>query len=242
MQLEKLSVLFSNEISHWPIANPSKALPFYMKAFIKNSVGKTILSQDVSHKYEPNRMGIWTRQFQTGDPLKTISLSHLIRFNLFITKMEKAPGRENILVLFHRYENMTYLSQNSTSNKGQVANAICAILEQVHLNLGQKFTIKTLDGPHFFKSCQKILHSNHSFDKIYFISDFLFNSNSITSASEELEKTIKYFNIKKNTFIFVRDQSEITTENRTSNNFELSPWDQKKDAQKKFFATFNFVS
>ncbi|MES2615394.1 MAG: hypothetical protein V4591_08265 [Bdellovibrionota bacterium] len=226
MQLEKIALLFPDQISTWPILSPSKALPFHINTFIKNTWGKNFSANDFNKKYLPHRFGFMTRHFQQGDPLKTISRSHLLRLNLFVTKLDVSPGRKNILVLFHSYPNMAFRSDFSKANKGQLANGICAILERIHKSLGQSFTIKTLHGEDFFSGCRQLHKYMRSYEKIYFLSDFLFNSTSSIACATEVQNTIKYFNLKKNVFIIIRDPLEKIQHN-SNENYELLPFSGK---------------
>lgn len=238
MLLEKIAQLFPNQISLWPVAMPSKALPIYIRTQIKNTFGRDFSSNDFNKKILPNRFGVFTRKFQFGDPLKTLSRAHLLRLNLFVTKLDVSPGRKNILVLFHNYENMTFMSHESKVNKGQLANALCAILEKIHKNLGQNFTIKPLQGENFFEECQKIQKIFRNYEKIYFLSDFLFNPHSIQGCAEDLKKTIQVLNLKNCVFLFIRDPLEYVEQNNSQEIYELSPWSpiQNKFSRQNLYA------
>ena len=233
MLLKDLAQLFSNQISQWPVASPSKALPFYIKILLKNTWGKKYSSNDFNQKVSPNRFGVFTRNFQLGDPLKTLSRSHLLRLNLFVTKMDISPGRKNILVLFHRYENMTFQSESSLVNKGQMANGVCALLEEVHKSLGQNFRIKTLEGKNFLEECLKFSHFIRRSEKVYFISDFLFQTEKLEASAEEVLNMIKYFNLKNNIFFALRDPLECVDSENQKETYELSPWIQNSSNEKE---------
>lgn len=231
MQLEELALLFPNQISQWPVVAPSKALTFYIKTLIRNTWGKSFSANDFNKKYLPNRFGVFTRNFQPGDPLKTLSRSHLLRLNLFVTKLDVSPGRKNALVLFHSYHNMTFNSEFSKVNKGQLANGICAILEEIHKSLGQNFTIKTLHGEDFFAECVKHHKTIRSYEKVYFLSDFLFNSENKEACAHEVQNTIKYFHLKKCVFFIIRDPLETIENNVFNQAYELLPWSSSLSAE-----------
>lgn len=236
MQLETLARFFSNEISQWPVVCPSKALPFYMKSLIQNTWGKKYSVNDYHKKQAPNRFGVTTRGFQIGDPLKSISMNHLLRLNQFVTKLDVSSGQKNVLILFHTYENMSYSSELSEVNKGQLANAVCAILETIHKNLGQQVKIKSLTNSYFFESCLKWQKLFQFYEKIYFISDFLFQTESIFSSAEEVEKVVKYFHLKDCVFILTRDPLEISTQNHHQKTDELFPWSDSSLRNRNYFS------
>lgn len=247
MLLADLAILFPKQIEEWPVLSPSKAIPLYLKTFVRNTWGKKFSANDFNKKYTPNRFGASTRNFQIGDQLKTLSRSHLLRQNSLVTKTDISPGRKNILILFHCYNNMTYTSSPQNGNKGQLSNAICAVLEEIHTSLAQNFIIKPLYGPYFLEEClrlqrylQKYANSN---DKIYILSDFLFNPENIEASAEEVLKTIHYFNLKQCTFFIIRDSLEYISQsqNRQSEVCELLPWDNS-ELQIKLYSDENYKS
>lgn len=236
MLLEEIAFLFPNQISKWPLAQPAKALPFYLRTFLRNSVAKKISANDFNKKYFPHRLGVLTRNFQTGDPLKTLSRSHLLRLNSFVTKMDVSPGRKKILILFHCYHNMTYHSHFSKANKGQLAHAICAVIQQIHTGLSQNLSIKALCERDFFGGCKQLQAEIKGYEKIYFLSDFLFNSESIDACAQEILKTITYFNLKKSVFFILRDPLECPDSLTSYKTDELLPWDEEKVEQKNRYS------
>jgi hypothetical protein len=232
MQLEQLASQFSNKILDWPIIAPSKIIPLFIKTFIKNSWGKKFSVNDYHKKFYPSKFELSTRKFQMGDPLNTMSRQALLRQNTLQTKLDWQTGRKNILILFHVYENMTYQSEHSSVNKGQIANAVSGLLELIHIQRGQKVTIKKLNGTHFANELKMHAHEINQYNEIYILSDFLFNIEDKDITDIEIKECLKYLNLKNIYFLLIRDSEEIEPEiNKTE---KMESWINSNDKKYKY--------
>jgi hypothetical protein len=240
MQLAKLALFFSRELSAWPQPLPSKALPFYLKAFLKNSVGKTIHSQDISSSFEPQRMGVWSRDFQTGDPLKALSMSALCKHNRWMANMEQKPGRRVVIVLFHKYENMCFSSQPHLPNKGQLAHAVIAVLEKMHLNLGQEVHVVPLEGAEIGNAVDPLLRRFSNVHQLYFLSDFLFGEPKREGCAETLELWLDQVGPLKQTYMMLRDNCEVPHGRDGNEVFLMEPWKGAAPSGKRHEANENY--
>jgi hypothetical protein len=64
----------------------------------------------------------------------------------------------------------------------------------------------------------------------------LFQTESIFSSAEEVEKVVKYFHLKDCVFILTRDPLEIITQNHHQKTDELFPWSDSSLRNRNYFS------
>ncbi len=225
MNFEHIANIFPKEEKYWPCMAPSKALPLFIRAFMREKFGGVFAANDIFKKNTPARMGVTTRPFEIGDPISTISRNHFIKTQELLTKVDYGPGRQKVVVIFHNYPNMTYHSEFTEINKGQLANGVLAILEEAHKSLSHYFKIYSVNHHDLFTGAKFYSKELHNAEYAYFITDLLFDYEHHLSAAQKTLELLNTFKIKKAIFILTRDPMEI--KNKEENVEELIPWEKE---------------
>lgn len=221
MNFETICEVFPKEEKYWPCLHPSSALPFFIKSYLRQHFGGIFAANDIYKRNFPNRLGTSTRPFEIGDPISTISKNHFVKTQELLTRIDYSTGRQRAVIIFHSYPNMTYQSELSNINKGQLSNGVVAILEEIHKCLGHSIQIMKFSNDNFFEEFTSIIKKIKNSEYIYFISDLLFDSSNTFASPDRVFEVINYFHIKKIIFIIVRDPMEYP--NTETDIEELSP-------------------
>ena len=237
MNFESICGVFPKEEKFWPCPHPSSALPFFIRSYLRQHFGGIFAANDLYKKNSPSRLGIATRPFEIGDPISTISKNHFIKTQELLTRVDYGSGRQRAIVIFHSYPNMTYHSELSAINKGQLANGITAVLEEAHKGLAHSFQIIKVTNHDLFEGCKLIGKQFHNADYAYFISDLLFDTSDTHAAANSALEIIKFFHLKKAIFIIARDPLEYPNEETAVE--ELIPWDQNKSIMNSIYFSSN---
>lgn len=237
MNFENICSVFPEEEKSWPCPHPSSALPFFIRTYLRQQFGGIFAANDLYKRNSPSRLGIATRPFEKGDPISTLSKNHFIKSQELLTRVDFGSGRQKALIIFHSYPNMSYHSELSQINKGQLANGVIAILEEVHKCVAHSFNISKVTNHDLFEGCKLLNKNFQNSDYVYFISDLLFDPTDTWAAAHKAIEITKHFHIKKAIFIIVRDPMEYP-ENQIDVE-ELSPWDQDKKLKKSFYFSGN---
>lgn len=237
MKFESICNVFPKEEKYWPCLHPSKALPFFIRTYLRQHFGGIFAANDLYKKNTPTRLGIATKPFEMGDPISTISMNHFIKTQELITKIDYGPGRQKVIVVFHSYSNMTYQSEYSTINKGQLANGLVAIIEEAHSGLSHSFHVLNVTAKDLFEGCKYIGKEFHNADYAYIISDLLFDTEDNYAAANKALEIIKYFHLKKAIFLITRDPLESPNEEEEIE--ELIPWEKNKNENKTIYFSGN---
>ena len=88
MKFESICNVFPKEEKYWPCLHPSKALPFFIRTYLRQHFGGIFAANDLYKKNTPKRLGIATKPFEMGDPISTISMNHFIKTQELITKID----------------------------------------------------------------------------------------------------------------------------------------------------------
>ncbi|APJ03563.1 hypothetical protein [Silvanigrella aquatica] len=233
MNFETICEVFPKEEKYWPCPNPSRALPFFIKSYLRQNFGGILAANDLYKKNEPSRLGVATRQFELGDPISTLSKNHFIKTQDLFTRVDYGAGRQSAVVIFHSYKNMTYQSEFSGINKGQLAHGITALLEEIHKGLSHSFKIINIPEIDLFEGCKYVGKHFLQADFAYFISDLLFDSRDVFASANRALEIIQFFHIKKSIFIIARDPMEYPDENIKIE--ELMPWEQFHNYQNSHY-------
>lgn len=251
MKFESICDVFPKEEKYWPCPHPSKALPFFIRTYLRQQFGGIFAANDLYKKNTPTRLGIATKPFEIGDPISTISKNHFIKTQELLTRIDYGAGRQKVVVIFHSYPNMTYQSEKSLINKGQLANGLVAIIEEAHSGLAHSFQIVNVTAKDLFEGCKYVGKEFHNADYAYIISDLLFDSQDNYSAANKAIEIINLFHLKKAIFLITRDPLECPNEETEIE--ELIPWkknnyDNKSnhfsgsEYKKNIESQFNFFS
>ncbi|WGL59600.1 hypothetical protein QEJ31_13800 [Pigmentibacter sp. JX0631] len=225
MNFEQIASVFPKEEKYWPCLNPAKALPLAIRSYIKEKFGGIFSANDLFKKNSPSRLGVTTRPFEIGDPIATISKPHFIKTNELLTKIDFSPGRQKVIVIFHNYINMTYSSEKSKINKGQLANGILAIIEESHKGLSHFIKVLPVNSVDLFNGCKQYQRELQNAEYVYFITDLLYIYDNHLAAAKNVIELLNNLKVKKGIFLLSRDPLE--TNNININIEELIPW--KKD-------------
>jgi hypothetical protein len=236
MNFESICGVFSAEQRFWPCPNASLALPFFFKASVQQRFGGAFAANDVHSRTTPRRDGVWTRRFQAGDPFHSLSKTHLMKTNEFLTRVDDSAGRQRAVVVFHSYVNLLYQSWSCKINKGQLANGVVGILEQAHRSVTHFFKVLSFQTNNLFAECHFFSKDLRSADYVYFITDLLFDSCDMFAAAQQACDVIEHFHFKKVIFIIVRDPFELPLFKQESVAMdscdELIPWQESPHGQK----------
>ncbi|WP_338637577.1 hypothetical protein [Spirobacillus cienkowskii] len=241
MNFESLCEVFPKDEKLWPCQKPSRALPIFLKSYLRQKFGGFFSANDLFKKHSPSRIGITSRNFEDGDPISTISKQHFMKTDEVITRIDYSYGRQKAIGIFHVYQNMTYQSESSSINKGQLGNGVMGVLEEIHTSLSQSFHIIKANKPDLLESCKPIEWYLKNADYIYFLTDFLFDSSDVISSVEKALEIIKLFKIKKSIFLIIRDPEEFPDKKNIIE--ELYPWKEEKNLKHTFcFSGENYVN
>lgn len=233
MIFETIARVFPKEEKYWPCMAPAKALPIFLRAFMREKFGGVFAANDIFKRNTPSRMGISIKPFEIGDPIATVSRNHFIKTTELLTKVDYAAGRQKVVVIFHNYSNMTYQSEHTTTNKGQLANTVLGILEEAHKGQSHYFKVLAVTDSDLFVGCELYKKDLQHSEYVYFITDLLFDNADHFAAANTAVKILNTFHIKKAIFIVTRDPLEYTD---IKNNIEeLVPWTKKSDSAKYHF-------
>lgn len=237
MNFESICGVFPKEEKFWPCPHPSSALPFFIRSYLRQHFGGIFAANDLYKKNAPSRIGIATKLFEIGDPISTISKNHFMKTEELLTRVDHSAGRQSVAVIFHSYSNMTYQSENSEINKGQLANGVTAVLEEAHLSMAHSFQIINVTNHDLFEGCKLIGKQFHNADYAYFISDLLFDTSDTLAAANRALEIIKFFHLKKAIFMIIRDPMEYPSNEMELE--ELIPWEQNKNFKSSFYFSGN---
>ncbi len=237
MNFESICDVFPKEEKFWPCPHPSSALPFFIRSYLRQHFGSIFAANDLYKKNSPTRLGVATRAFEIGDPISTISKNHFIKTQELLTRIDYGSGRQRVAVIFHSYQNMSYQSELSFINKGQLANGVTALLEEAHRSLAHSFQIINVTNHDLFEGCKQAGKQFHNSDYTYFISDLLFDTSDTLSAANRALEIIKFFHLKKAIFIIVRDPMEYP--NNEVEVEELIPWNYNKNFKSALYFSGN---
>ncbi|WP_186643861.1 hypothetical protein [Fluviispira vulneris] len=235
MNFEKICSVFPSEKKYWPCQQPSRALPFYIRAHLRNLFGGVFSANDLNRRNLPSRLGITIKPFEKGDPISAISKNHFIKTQNLLTRTDYGQGRQRVVVLFHCYDNMLYQSEKTLINKGQLAIGITAILEEAHRSLAHSFDIFPIYDNDLFSGA--LLHNKRliSADYIYIITDLLFDATEPFAAAENALQLINYMHLKQCVFFITRDPLEYPIKDNINSTIEeLIPW-EKNDSSKSTY-------
>lgn len=208
MRLIDLCTVFPSSDAFWPVAKPSRALPFEVRGRIHQWFGGVFAAADLNRRKAPTRTGIAIRPFEPGDPLGAISRAQLLKTGEVHTRVDSAPGRQRAVIVLHGYSQMTFKAEGQVANKGQLALGVGALIEAVHESLSHTCEIvcikeaplgEALAGLH-----AKLAMAHHS----YIISDFLFDPKSRDAATLALHEGVLRSGAKRPFVFVIRDGLE----------------------------------
>ncbi|KAB8033766.1 hypothetical protein [Fluviispira multicolorata] len=240
MNFENICSVFPSEEKYWPCQHPSRALPFYIRAHLRNLFGGVFSANDLNKRNLPSRLGITIKPFEKGDPISSISKNHFIKTQNLLTRVDYGHGRQRVVVLFHCYENMLYHSEKTTINKGQLAIGITAILEEAHRSLAHSYDIFAVKEKDLFAGALLHNKSLRVADHIYIVTDLLYDSTEPFAAAENSLKLINYLHLKQCVFFITRDPLEYPIINNDSSQIEeLIPWENKDISKNSHYFSGN---
>jgi len=209
MKISTLCGLFDQDPDNWPTRQPSRALPMAFRSHMGTKMAKLSLAQDISRQKSPQRMGISVRDCLPGDPFHCISVSHYLKKEEIITRTDWTPGRCHVVILIHAYNNMAFGTEGFT--KGQLAMAVCAVLDAVHLKAQHTVEMRVVRHRGWHESLALVPMGR--WDRVYLLTDLFFNPSSPSAATEDLFENLKHFgfltNQKEKSIFIVRDTTEI---------------------------------
>lgn len=211
MQWENICSIFPNSLAQWPVAHASAALPFFIRARIREAFGGVLAASDLNRKTSPQRFGIAVRPFEQGDPISTLSRSHLVKSQQLFTKTDVSQGRQRAIVLMHAYENMLFASQPGGVSKGQLAHGLSAVVQEVHQSLAHAFSVHAIRSANFYEGLQPFMSLLKQAHAVYIITDLLFDTSSVQASCQQVESVLKYTKCKNINFFLVRDVLELAS-------------------------------
>lgn len=207
----------------WQIPHPGRALPLSLRAKLRSNLGSIFAASDVNRLRAPSRLGVSTRDYMVGDPLKSLSLSHLVRHDSFQTRTDLAPGRASACVVFHLSDSMTFSSQ--ASNKGQLALTLAAIIEVLHEEWMHRFEVVYVRDENFSHGVEKLAPVLRRYQYRYFISDFFYEKSQAAVLEPNFATALHRHGLIKPCVMVVRDTLEWLENNPlTETNEELEPF------------------
>lgn len=230
MQWENICSLFPNSLEQWPVPHASAALPFFIRARIREAFGGVLAASDLNRKTSPQRFGIAVRPFEQGDPISTLSRSHLVKSQQLFTKIDVSQGRQCAVVLLHAYENMLFASKPGGVSKGQLALGLGAVVQETHQSLAHAFSVHAIRSPNFYEGVLPLLGLLKKAHAVYIVSDLLFDSSALHASCRQVEHFLTHLPLKKVNFFVVRDLLEVVSpENSAQGVVQMFPYGSRDE-------------
>lgn len=186
------------------IAHPSAGLPNVIRQTLAQKFGHLGAATDRHPIKSSARLGIELRPYQHGDKLQAISMRTLIRTERLESRVDESPGRQHVLIAMHTYENMNFANQDASANKTQVALAVAAIIERLHINQSHSTTMHYINSSDFEQSVRQT-KSLSRYQAVYLISDFLNRDRLLGMESEAIHEMMGHARVS---MVIVRDPYE----------------------------------
>lgn len=162
-------------------------------------MGYVLSANDRSRNRTSSRLGVSLRPFYAGDRIGALSLSHLMRTDELLTRVDESRGQVQVRIFILTHPSLDFRSDFSTCTKGQVILGLAGIIEALHTRQNQSVRI-------YF--CSRETLKNHLQSRrrtqaeIYVLSDFL--DETLTSDLA----VMKDHGINKAAYFCVRDSVE----------------------------------
>ena len=198
---------------NWHNQMQLNTIPVQLKSWVRKKIGGLVATNDYSKLRSPSRLGVSLREFELGDPLKSISFPHLVKQNAFKTRIDQADGRRTINIFLHSYEKMKFQSRHSKATKMQTALATATLINVIHTGLGHQVKGHILPESSLVEVLTKAQNLGQNSNHTYVISDFLSNEEHIHAEALDILHTCSGHFFKKTLFICIRDIIESTKDN-----------------------------
>jgi hypothetical protein len=216
----KLAELCTVYPSHWndpaPL-HPGAAIPFDVRLKLKAQRGHLQSALDSHAQRSANRSGLGLRPYAAGDSLRAVSQRHLLLQEELVSRTDVSAGRFRVAILVHCYSNMEFRSEESLTNKMQLAWATAGLLENIHERQAQKIDIIALQGPHLGEEIRKQAARIKRAHFCYVLTDLLFNPSEVNASAFELSGILKHLRVPRGMVVVLRDFLE-------SPEIAHSPW------------------
>jgi hypothetical protein len=209
-----LAKLFPENSEQWDLLRPSKAVSAGLRAHVRRRFGVLQTAADMARIKEPTRLGVALRAYESGDPLRALSRTHLVRTNELLTRTDFADGRRSCLVLFHAYENMIFASSESHANKGQISLAVSALVEAIYESLAQACVFRVVREHNIANVVSSVGKSGLRPDDVVVITDLLFSTSSVQASTRALLDSFVQAGFRRACIFVVRDIFEHPVANK----------------------------
>jgi hypothetical protein len=191
--LENLAWNFPDQMEQWlQVKDPSKGIHREQLASLKSLYARVYPASDLSKVRTAKRSGLFVREWEAGDGPHTLHIPSLIKENKWRTKLEIQEGRQKIALIwlvdrsleFPNSPELTKRGEPPRPNKGQLSLALLACLQLMHKFSGHQVHLLRVTGnlvssnvsipswqPEHFPGLKNLF----SYQRIYLISDFLFD-------------------------------------------------------------------
>ena len=191
MQLWELCTAFTPDLANLPtLQDLSRALPLAVKVHAKKERGHLHAHCDESPRMTPSRQGVSLRDYEPGDPLKTIDTRAFLKTGSCLTRLQEAQATHEVRLLLHSHQAMAYGSGGVV--KWQLAQALAALIALWHLESGHKVVVRIVEGANPLQNLDRIF-SHAPFLTHYFLTDFLFRKELSANTLQPENETPEIF-------------------------------------------------
>lgn len=223
-----VGALFPEVPEEWgQVTHPARVFSGDLRIKIRRRFGSLTASSDLARLQSPHRQGVALRPYESGDSLRTLSRSHLLKRDEAWTRTDWAEGRQRCGIVLHGYPALAFRAPESEVNKGQVALAAAGLIELAHDGLGHGVAVKCIDYPDLDRGLMGLGSWLRRCDYLYVLTDLLFDSTSVAASGERLLNALIGTG-KRRVFVgVVRDRLETPDGNRlVREGWELEPFEQ----------------
>ncbi len=173
MQLADFCGLYPRDRNLWHQLQPARALPHTLREVLYPKLGNVLASNDRSRNKAATRMGVSMRPFQRGDRLSALSLSHFMRTDELMSRIDDAQGQLTARLFIVSEESLDFASGEARCTKGQTLLGVAAVLQAVHERQGHGVRLIISERATLKARIQQALRVRRGQDANYVLSDFL---------------------------------------------------------------------
>jgi hypothetical protein len=208
MKLAELCTAFPQTADTQMVRNPGAAIPATIRCKLRAMRGHLQAALDYHPQRSPNRLGLGLRPYESGDPLRSVSMRHWLLQDQFLTRTDVSPGRFHICIIVHSYSNMNFRSSEQLPTKNQLAWVVAGLLQNLHEQSAQKVDVMVVHDADLGEQMSRLAARIRRSQFCYIVSDALFNSSSSDASARDIAAAINLLRIRRGMAIVVRDPME----------------------------------
>lgn len=230
MKLAELCTAFPQNTDTLHVRNPGAAIPATIRCKLRSMRGHLQAALDYHPQRSPNRLGLGLRPYESGDPMRSVSLRHWLLQDQLLTRTDVSPGRFHVSIVVHNYPNMNFRSSEQLPTKHQLAWAVAGMLQMLHEQNAQKVDIIVIHERELGQQMARLTARIKRSQFCYVVSDVLFNPSSMAASARDLTAAINLIRMRRGMAVVVRDplESADTLPDIENNSLAFIPPDSKE--------------